>query len=68
MNNINIMPKTMQKWRQKKIKSRIAIVNEIDIVSEENQQGYVWLEMPWTDSGVGGRSLDTFLKQYEFFE
>ena len=63
-----VMPAPGQKWRQKRVKSRIAVVNVAEIISLEDERGYIYLQMPWTQNGVGGKGLDTFLKQYEFLE
>lgn len=52
-----------QKWRKKKNKKHVAVVNVVEIF--DDGRGDIYLTMPWSVNGYGRKSLDMFLKQYE---
>ena len=51
-------------WVKKKNHKHVAkvVLANIDYLSAEID--YVWLDMPWTKNGEGGKCIDTFFKQY----
>ena len=56
-----VMPKVGQRWRLKsQLTSSTSSVKVLRVWPDR-----VLLEMSWSSRGVVGKSMDTFLKQYE---
>lgn len=64
-NNIYPLPKAGEKWSLKRDATRVCLVTSVDIESATEKRGYVWINAFWMKRGYTGKSLDTFLKQYE---
>lgn len=62
-------PRPGEKWHLKRNPRKVATVlffdDETDPEWPDWRRGYVRLRAPWYRGGEGGKSIDTFLKQFE---
>lgn len=59
------MPVAGESWSLKNNPDRIAVVSHVRIDDPDRLSGYVQIHADWTAKVTSGKSLDTFLKQYE---
>ena len=53
------MPRVGESWSLKRTPSKV--VSVLEVASDR----YVFVHMPWAKETFQGKSMDTFLKQYE---
>lgn len=61
------LPIVRERWQLKNDHSRIAKVVYVEIDDVKSLRGYVLIKAPWMRCypTAAGKSLDTFIKQYE---